>query len=140
MSKNIEELRKENELIDLFCTLVQIPSPSGEEEKVSAKIVEILTSAGIEAKEDHFKNVTAKIPATDSDKKPVLLSAHMDVVGDASPVNIRISEDGRFIETDKTRPLGSDDKVGVSAAMYLALYLKKKPRNQTWRIGACLYT
>ena len=68
MSKNIEELRKENELIDLFCTLVQIPSPSGEEEKVSAKIVEILTSAGIESKEDHFKNVTAKIPATDSDK------------------------------------------------------------------------
>lgn len=127
MSKNIEELRKENELIDLFCTLAQIPSPSGEEEKVSAKIVEILTNAGIEAKEDHYKNVMAKIPATDSTKKPVLLSAHMDVVGDASAVNLRISEDGRFIETDKTRPLGSDDKVGVSAAMYLALYLKKHP-------------
>lgn len=130
MSKNIEELRNENELIDLFCTLAQIPSPSGEEEKVSAKIVEILTNAGIDAKEDHYKNVMAKIPATDSTKKPVLLSAHMDVVGDASAVNIRISEDGKFIETDKTRPLGSDDKVGVSAAMYLALYLKKHPKIQ----------
>ena len=127
MTANIDNLRKENDLIDLFCTLVQIPSPSGEEEKVSAKIVEILTSAGIEAKEDHFKNVIAKLSATDPSKKPLLLSAHMDVVGDASDVNIRISECERFIETDKTRPLGADDKVGVSAAMHLVMYLKNHP-------------
>lgn len=125
--KDIESLRKENELIDLFCTLAQIPSPSSEEDNVSAKIVEILTSAGISAKEDHFKNVVAKIPATNNKKRPILLSAHMDVVGDASEVNIRISEDGNFIETDKKRTLGADDKVGVSAAMYLALYLAKYP-------------
>lgn len=127
MTANIDNLRKENDLIDLFCTLVQIPSPSGEEEKVSAKIVEILTSAGIQAKQDDFKNVIAKLSATDPSKKPLLLSAHMDVVGDASDVNIRISECERFIETDKTRPLGADDKVGVSAAMHLAMYLKKHP-------------
>lgn len=36
--KTIESLRQENELIDLFCTLAQIPSPSGEEDKVSAKL------------------------------------------------------------------------------------------------------
>ena len=46
--KTIESLRQENELIDLFCTLAQIPSPSGEEDKVSAKIVEILTNSGAE--------------------------------------------------------------------------------------------
>ena len=125
--KTIESLRQENELIDLFCTLAQIPSPSGEEDKVSAKIVEILTNSGIEAKEDHFKNVRAKIEATDPSKKPLLLSAHMDVVGDASDVNIRISQDGKCIETDKTRTLGSDDKVGVASAMELAMYLKKHP-------------
>lgn len=125
--KNIEDLRKENELIDLFCTLAVIPSPSGEEDLVSAKIVEILTQAGIDAKEDDFKNVRAKIPANDPNKKTIALSAHMDVVGDASAVNIRVSEDGEFIETDKKRPLGADDKVGVSAAMYLALYLQKHP-------------
>ena len=127
MTKNIEELRQGNELIDLFCTLAEIPSPSGEEDKVSDKIVEILTSAGIEAKHDDFGNVTAKLPATDSSKKPLLLSSHMDVVGDASPVNIRISEDGKFIETDKKRTLGSDDKVGDASAIYLALYLKQNP-------------
>ncbi len=127
MMKDINNLRKENELIDLFCTLAQIPSPSGEEEKVSQKIVEILNNAGINAKHDDFGNVRAKLPATDNSKKPIALSAHMDVVGDNSAVNIKISEDGMFIETDKNRPLGSDDKVGVSAAMYLAIYLIKHP-------------
>lgn len=124
---SIENVRNENELIDLFCTLAQIPSPSGEEDKVSAKIIEILKNADIEAKHDDFKNVLATIPATDSTKKPLLLSAHMDVVGDASAINLRISEDGKCIETDKTRTLGADDKAGVTAAMLLALHLAKHP-------------
>lgn len=124
---DIKELRNENELINLFCTLAEIPSPSGEEDKVASKIVEILTAAGIEAKQDDFGNVRAKLAATDTTKRPLALSSHMDVVGDASDVNIRISNDGKYIETDKTRTLGSDDKVGVSAAMYLAMYLKKHP-------------
>jgi di/tripeptidase len=51
----------------------------------------------------------------------------MDVVGDNSPVNIRVSQDGKYIETDKKRPLGADDKVGVSAAIYLAMYLSNHP-------------
>ena len=44
MVKDIEELRQSNELIDLFCTLVQIPSPSGEEEKVS-RLLEVINSS-----------------------------------------------------------------------------------------------
>ncbi len=124
---SIENLRKENELLDLFCTLVQIPSPSGEEAEVAAKIIETLRESGIEAKKDAFGNVIAKIPATDTSKKPLALSAHMDVVGDASSVNIRVSEDGNFIETDKTRTLGADDKAGVTAAMQLAMHLQNHP-------------
>ena len=116
---DIENLRKENNLIDLFCTLGQISSPSGQEDNVSDKIIEILTAAGIKAEYDDFKNVIAKIPATDSSKKPLALSAHMDVIGDNSPVNIRY--DGKFIETDKKRTLGADDKAGVAAAMKLAM-------------------
>lgn len=122
---DIKDLRKEHELVDLFCTLAEIPSPSGEEDKVSEKIIEILSAEGIEAKQDDFGNVLAKIPATDPSKKPVALSAHMDVVGDASAVNIRVSEDGKCIETDKTRTLGADDKAGVAAAMTLAIYAAK---------------
>lgn len=127
---SIENLRKENGLIDLFCTLAEIPSPSGEEDRVSDKIIEILSGSGIDVREDDFKNVVAKIPATNHEKRPILLSAHMDVVGDASAVNLRVSADGRFIETDKNRTLGADDKAGVAAAMLLALRLIKNPEIQ----------
>jgi len=127
MDNDIKDLRNEHSLIDLFCTLVEIPSPSGEEEKVADKIVEILSDNNITVKQDDFKNVIAKIPATDTNKKPLALSAHMDVVGDGSAVNIRISADGKHIETDKTRPLGADDKVGVASAMSLAIFLKNNP-------------
>ena len=89
MTKDINTLRKENELIDLFCTLAEIPSPSGEEDKVAQKIVEILKSNGIEAKLDDFGNVRAKIPATNPNKKSLALSAHMDVVGDAADPAVR---------------------------------------------------
>ena len=122
---DINCLRKEHDLIDIFCTLAEIPSPSGKEDKVADKIVEILTTNGVNAHKDAFGNVMAYIKPTDGTKKPLLLSAHMDVVGDSSPVNIRISEDGKFIETDKTRTLGSDDKTGDAAAIKLALEIAK---------------
>ena len=95
---DINTLRKEHNLIDIFCTLAEIPSPSGKEDKVADKIVEILSSNGINVYKDSFGNVIASIEPTDSSKKPLLLSSHMDVVGDASAVNIRISDDGKFIE------------------------------------------
>ena len=122
---DINCLRKEHDLIDIFCTLAEIPSPSGKEDKVADKIVEILNTNGVNAHKDAFGNVMAYIEPTDGTKKPLLLSAHMDVVGDSSPVNIRISEDGKFIETDKTRTLGSDDKTGDAAAIKLALEIAK---------------
>ena len=122
---DINCLRKEHDLIDIFCTLAEIPSPSGKEDKVADKIVEILTTNGVNAYKDALGNVMAYIEPTDSAKKPLLLSAHMDVVGDSSPVNIKISEDGKFIETDKTRTLGSDDKTGDAAAIKLALEVAK---------------
>jgi di/tripeptidase len=115
---NINDLRNQYKLINLFCTLAQIPSPSLHEEKVSDKILEIFKENNIEAHKDDYGNVRAKIPATDSNKKPLMLSSHMDVVGDDSPVNIVLN--GNIIETDKTRTLGADDKVGVAAAIMLA--------------------
>ena len=42
----------------------------------------------------------------------------MDVVGDFSPIRLNVS--GDFIETDKTRTLGADDKAGVACALWLA--------------------
>lgn len=116
---DIKDLRKENELIDLFCTLAEIPSPSMGEDAVSTEILATLMSSGIEVKKDNYSNVIARIPATDKSKKPMLFSAHMDVVGDDSPVNIVLNDNG-IIETDKKRTLGADDKAGVAAAIMTA--------------------
>ncbi len=115
----MDTIRKENKLIDLFCTLAEIPSPSLKEENVSAKIISIFKENKINAKLDNFGNVIAKINATDESKKSILLSAHMDVAGDDSPIIIK--KNGNIIETDKSRTLGADDKVGVAAAILLAI-------------------
>ena len=115
----MDNLRKEHKLIDLFCELATIPSPSLKEDKVIEKILAIFKENNIEAKTDNYGNIRAFIPATDTNKKPILLSAHMDVVGDDSPVNIKLN--GNIIETDKTRTLGADDKAGVAAAIMLAI-------------------
>lgn len=107
-------------LIDLFCSLAKIPSPSLEEENVAREITSFFEKNGIKVRRDDYGNVYAKISATNESKKPLMLSAHMDVVGDTTPVNIVFSEDGKIIETDKKRTLGADDKAGVAAAMLLA--------------------
>lgn len=116
---DIKDLRKQNTLIDLFCTLAEIPSPSMGENDVATEIISTLKSNGIEAFQDDYSNVIARIPATDSSKKSMLLSAHMDVVGDDSPINIVLKDD-KYIETDKKRTLGADDKAGITAAISTA--------------------
>ena len=52
-----------------------------------------------------------------------MLSSHMDVVGDDSPIEIYLDDEG-FIHA-KGRTLGADDKVGVACALKLALDLTK---------------
>ena len=115
------------DIISIFEELVKIPSPSLNEENVSKKIMEYTYNNGINAYYDEYKNVIIKIPSNCEGKKPLLLSAHMDVVGNSSPVNICYSDDKKIIKTDGTRTLGADDKAGVAAALKLAIYLAKNP-------------
>ncbi len=119
---NLKELKKKHGLIDLFIELCEIPSPPLKEEKVAKKILEIFSLYGIQAFNDSYGNIIAKIPPTRSCKNvpPLLLSAHMDVVGGSEEINIRLSEDERFLETDKTRTLGADDKAGIAVIIDLA--------------------
>lgn len=114
---SIQDIRKEHELVDIFCTLAETPSPSLHEEKVIAKIQDFCSQNNIPCTLDDYKNVYIYIPATDSSKQPIMFSSHMDVVGDAS--EIRLLLDGDFIHADG-RTLGADDKVGVAAALLLA--------------------
>lgn len=120
---NISELRKNNELVDLFCSIAEIPSPSLKEEKVIDWICNYCKTNNLPCKTDDYKNIYITIPATDKNKKPILLSAHMDVVGDDSPIVPYL--DGDLIKA-KGRTLGADDKAGVANALYFAKELVKR--------------
>ncbi len=120
---NITELRKENELVDLFCSMAEIPSPSLKEEKVIDWICNYCKKNNLPCETDDYKNIYITIPATDTTKKPILLSAHMDVVGDDSPVVPYL--DGDLIKA-KGRTLGADDKAGVANALYFAKELVRR--------------
>lgn len=113
----LEDLRKNYELIDLFCNLAQIPSPSMKEEKVIEWIETYCKNNNINYKLDNYKNIHIQIPATDETKQSLMLSAHMDVIGDDSPVNVYL--EGNLIRA-QNRTLGADDKAGVANALLLA--------------------
>ena len=120
---NISELRNNNELINLFCTLTEIPSPSLQEEKVIEWICNYCKENNLHCETDEYKNIYIKVPATDSSKESVLLSAHMDVIGDDSPIFAEL--DGDLIRANN-RTLGADDKAGVANALYFAKELNKR--------------
>ena len=123
---SLNDLRKENEVLDIFCNLVSIPSPSLKEDKVIEWILDFCAKNGIDGKKDNYGNVYISVPATDNSKEPIMLSSHMDVVGDDSPVNIYL--DGDFIKAEG-RTLGADDKVGVACALTLAKALTDSKEN-----------
>ena len=117
MIEKLSDLRKENEVLDIFCDLVQVPSPSLKEEKVIEWIHEFCEKNNINFRTDDYGNVYISVPATDDTKEPIMLSAHMDVVGDDSPIELEF--DGQFIKA-KGRTLGADNKVGVACGLMLA--------------------
>ncbi len=105
-------------LLNVFESLVKIPSPSLKEQKVSKWIMDYCAKHKIQAGLDDYGNVKINIPATDKTKKSMLLSSHMDVVGDSSPINV--VKEGDFYKTDGKRTLGADDKAGIATALCLA--------------------
>ncbi len=123
----LEEIKKEDSVLDLFIELAKIPSPSLKEDNVSSKIIEILTNNGINAQKDDYGNVIAYLEANNSSGEGVILSSHMDVVGGNEPVNIKLSDNGKFLETDKTRTLGADDKAGIAVILDNLIYFKNHP-------------
>lgn len=114
---DINKIRNENELIDLFCNLAEIPSPSLQEEKVAEWIKNYCDNNNIPCRFDEYHNIYIDIEATDDSKQPLMLSSHMDVIGDDSPVKTYL--DGELIRAEG-RTLGADDKAGVANALYLA--------------------
>lgn len=101
----------EERLIQTFLELVQIDSPSGEEEAVAQHLVKRLEALGLPAKRDAHGNVTV----SGGGPNAFLLSAHMDTV---EPGNgVKPHRDGGRIVSDGTTILGADCKGGLTAVL-----------------------
>ena len=98
-------------LVKTFTDLVQIDSPSGEEEAVAVELVGRLGRLGLEVVRDDYGNVIAG----DGQHDPVMLSAHMDTVEPGRGVKPTV--EGERIVSDGTTILGGDCKAGVSAIL-----------------------
>jgi len=98
-------------LVNSFCELVRIDSPSNEEEDVSKHLEERLRRLGFQVERDAHGNVIASEPG----EEPLLLSAHMDTVEPGRGIKPQVV--GDRIESDGTTILGGDCKAGVAAIL-----------------------
>ena len=102
---------KEDRLVKTFCDLVQIDSPSDEEEEVAQDLSRRLSDLGFEVLRDAHGNLIAR----EDGANPLLLSAHMDTVEPGR--GIKPTVEGDRIVSDGTTILGGDAKAGVAAIL-----------------------
>jgi tripeptide aminopeptidase len=102
----------QDRLISTFLELVQIDSPSGQEEKIAQHLATELTSIGLSVERDAMGNVIARLAG---EGQPILLCAHMDTVGPGRGVKPLVKEG--IITSDGTTILGADDKSGVAVIL-----------------------
>jgi len=98
-------------LVKTFCDLVQIDSPSGEEEDVAVELARRLDTLRLTVTRDDYGNLIA----SDGGEDPILLSAHMDTVEPGR--GIRPVVDSDRISSDGTTIVGGDCKAGVAAIL-----------------------
>lgn len=103
---------------ELLIDLVEIPSPSGEEEKAAERLVEFFKNHDREAWIDEVGNVRA--PADDS----VLLTSHIDTVPGDIPVHVESAENDEILwgrgSVDATGPLAAMAAAAVNTGVSFA--------------------
>ena len=102
---------KRERIVQTFCDIVRIDSPSGEEENMASDIRQRLESLGFTTQRDSYGNLLA----SDGRENPILLSAHLDTVEPGRGIVPTVQEDR--IVSDGTTILGGDCKAGVSAIL-----------------------
>ncbi len=98
-------------IVKTFTELVQVDSPSGEEEEMANDLIGRLEALGLTIQRDDYGNVIAG----DGGDNPLLLSAHMDTVEPGR--GIKPSIEGDRVLSDGTTILGGDCKAGVAAIL-----------------------
>ena len=98
-------------LVKTFCDIVQIDSPSDEEEAMAVDMVRRLGDLGLTVVRDDYGNVIA----SNGGRDPLLLSCHLDTVEPGR--GIKPSVEGERIVSDGTTILGGDAKAGIAAIL-----------------------
>jgi tripeptide aminopeptidase len=98
-------------IVNTFCELVQIDSPSGEEEEAALDVLKRLEALGLGVTRDDYGNVIAG----DDGREPLLMSAHIDTVEPGRGIKPQVEQDR--ITSDGTTILGGDCKAGVAAIL-----------------------
>ncbi len=99
-------------LVSTFLELVQIDSPSGQEEEIARHLMAELNGLDVPVVRDQTGNVIGRLAG---EGPPILLSAHIDTVGPGQDVKPFIK--GGIITSDGTTILGGDDKSGVAVIL-----------------------
>jgi tripeptide aminopeptidase len=102
---------RRDRIVETFCELARIDSPSGEEEAVAQYLAPRLEAMGLSVVRDDYGNVVG----TEGGDDPIILSAHMDTVEPGRGVNPSV--DGERIVSDGSTILGGDCKAGIAAIM-----------------------
>ena len=102
----------QDRLVSTFLELVQIDSPSGQEEEIARHLMAELRSLGLTVEHDPTGNVIGRLAG---EGQPILLSAHIDTVEPGKGVKPVIEEG--IITSDGTTILGADDKSGVAVIL-----------------------
>lgn len=114
-----------------FLELVQIPSPSGSENKVAEAVKGKLQAMGLTIEEDEAGkgfggeqgNLIVKVAETINDVPPLLLNAHLDTVAPCEGVKPIV--EGNKVRSDGTTILGADNKAGVCILLEFLRVLKE---------------
>ena len=117
-------------LIETFCALVAVDSPSYGERMMCEELRRRLAELGIQAHEDDSArtsgsecgNLCAFVPG---EGEPLLLSAHMDTVSPACGKRAVVHDDGTITSAGET-VLGADCLAGVSVILEVLARLKER--------------
>jgi len=110
----------ENKIVRLFLEIVQIDSPSGEEEAMGLYIESWLKKNGF----SYRKDILGSILTTSFDNPQLMLCAHMDTVEPGRGIK-PIIKDG-FIQSGQDTILGADNKAAISAMLCALEEYKEK--------------
>ncbi len=114
------------EIWGVFDQMLQIPRPSGHEEKIQDWAFQFGKKLGLETLKDEAGNIIIRKPATPGmeNRKGVILQGHLDMVPqknsdkkhDFTTDPIEAVIDGEWVKANGTT-LGADNGIGVSAAL-----------------------